>query len=234
MTDTSTTTGISVTRVIILAAGDGTRWGDFKGVPKHLVEVEGERLLDRTCSLFLRYTDDVVVVAPKGDDRYIVPGTRLYSPKVSKTKRELDKFASSMDQWDPNKRNVLVYGDVYFTEEAVETIMTNSDPWKYFCRSKSSEVTGKNCEEIFAIGFMPDRQKWLGDSIVSIIDSPSMTGGWSLFRELTLGGHVLGLDVYDYKMFETGNHIDIDDWTEDFDYPEDLETWERKRSERNG
>jgi hypothetical protein len=27
----------------------------------------------------------------------------------------------------------------------------------------------------------------------------------------------------------TDDHINIDDWTEDFDFPKDLDTWEEKR-----
>jgi hypothetical protein len=30
-------------------------------------------------------------------------------------------------------------------------------------------------------------------------------------------------------MFEYGRHVEIDDWTEDFDYPADLEAWEQAR-----
>jgi hypothetical protein len=214
-----------VTKVIILCAGDGTRWGDFRGVPKHLVEIEGQRLIDRTCSQFLSYTNDVVVVAPKDDDRYLIPNTTTYIPKEFGG-RELEKFYSSMDEWSTSERTVLVYGDVYFTDEAVETIMTNSDSWKYFCRSTPSDITGKNCKEIFAIGFMPEKREWMVNSVMSILDLKSSTGGWSLFRLLT--GNV-DVSKSDMSMFNTGNHVEINDWTEDFDYPVDLETWEHMR-----
>jgi len=214
-------------KVLILAAGDGTRWGDFRGVPKHLVDIEGERLIDRTCSQFLKYTDNVVVVGPKDDDRYVVPGTSLFVPKVFGG-RELEKFASSMSEWSEDERTVLVYGDVYFTDEAVDVVMNNSDPWKYFCRSTPSTITGKNCKEIFAISFMPEKRQWMAKAVTLIIDAITTTGGWSLFRELTLGtSHVA---VSDRRMFETGNHVEIDDWTEDFDYPQDLVEWEQRRS----
>jgi hypothetical protein len=137
-------------KVLIIAAGDGSRWGNYLGVPKHLVNIEGEILLNRTCRQFLRYSSDVVVVGP--DDRYSVQGTKLFIPDMSE-RRELDKFASSMSEWNEQGKTILVYGDVYFTDEAVEAIVSHVGDWRYFCRSKASSITGKNCKEIFAISF---------------------------------------------------------------------------------
>ena len=50
----------------------------------------------------------------------------------------------------------------------------------------------------------------------------SATGGWFLFK------HLQKTEDND-KLFITDNHINIDDWTEDFDFPKDLDTWEEKR-----
>jgi hypothetical protein len=212
-------------KVLILAAGSGTRWGDFRDVPKHLVEVEGETLLERTCRQFLAYSKDVTVVGPD-DLRYRVFGCALYTPSEGRG-RELEKFASSLSLWSSEDRTILAYGDVYFTDEAVATIMSNNDPWKFFCRSGPSNTTGKNCKEIFAIGFAPEKMEWMSKSVMSIIDMPTTTGGWSLFRLLTLG--VSNVAVSDRRMFDTGNHVEIDDWTEDFDFPVDLVNWEQSR-----
>jgi len=38
-------------KVLILCAGDGSRWGNYLGVPKQLVTINGETLLDRTIRL---------------------------------------------------------------------------------------------------------------------------------------------------------------------------------------
>ena len=35
-------------KYIIMAAGMGTRWNNYLGVPKHLIELNGETLLGRT------------------------------------------------------------------------------------------------------------------------------------------------------------------------------------------
>lgn len=36
---------------IVIAAGHATRWGDYRGTPKHLIEVDGEPILHRTVRL---------------------------------------------------------------------------------------------------------------------------------------------------------------------------------------
>ena len=215
-------------RVLILAAGDGTRWGNYRGNPKHLVEIEGEAILHRTCRQFLRYTDDVIVVGP--DKRYLVEGTRLYIPEISK-RRELDKLASSMSEWAKNGKTVLVYGDVYFTDEAVKTIAANKDAWAFFCRSGGSSITGKSAKEIFAIAFDSGDNLLMKKAITKLLPLESVTGGWALFRELTLGNPLL--NPKDRRMFDYGKHVEIDDWTEDFDYPADLLAWERARKKFN-
>jgi choline kinase len=96
-------------------------------VPKHLVEIEGEVLLERTVRQFNQYSEDVIVVGP--DQRYEL-GVPVYTP-TAQFGNEMDKFASSFDMWSDG-RNILVYGDVYFTDEAVAAIMADTSDWKYF------------------------------------------------------------------------------------------------------
>jgi hypothetical protein len=209
------------TRVIILAAGSGERWGNYLGVPKHLIEIDEEKLIERTVRQFNKYSDEILVVSPK-DHRYAVNGALQCTPKTNPD-REMDKFISSSHLWG-DQSIVLVYGDVYFTDEAVEKIMTYSGDWKYFCRPWPSEKTGKNCKEIFAIYVPPHQHKYVKENINKIANLQTATGGWSLFRQLTLGRHVKGADE-DKAMFEAGSHIVIDDMTEDFDYPKDYDNW---------
>ena len=38
-------------KYIIMADGEGKRWGNYKNVPKHLITIEGETILARTLRL---------------------------------------------------------------------------------------------------------------------------------------------------------------------------------------
>lgn len=222
-------------RVIILAAGDGTRWADFRGVPKHLVEIDGKKLIVRTVEQYLKYTDDIIVVG--NDDRYSIPGSRLFVPDrpkefvypklISRPWKEMDKFATSMHLWKDG-RTVLVYGDVYFTDFAVKTIMESGKDWTCFCRTKPSLITGKNCKEIFAYSLRSEHHQQFRQAIHYLMNSKTATGGWSLFRYLTSKSKNLSADYS--VMFNNDNYVDIDDFTEDFDFPEDLIEWEKRKN----
>jgi hypothetical protein len=50
----------------------------------------------------------------------------------------------------------------------------------------------------------------------------NVQAGWSLYKAMI--GPVFGGDI-----FANNRHVEIDDWTEDFDFPEDLEIWEAHR-----
>jgi hypothetical protein len=217
------------TRIIILAGGSGSRWGNFRDTQKHLVTVEGERLLDRTTRQFLKHCSDVWVVGKNKD--YQIDQTKLIVPKEQDESIELDKFISSHDLWveGSSNRTILVFGDVYFTDEAVKTIVSDTKDWRFFLRTKASEITGKNCKEIFAIAFDSSFNVVLSQAIFKLYlhkNNIQTAAGWHLFRQLNFDN-----PFYRGNLFNNDRYIEIDDWTEDFDYPKDLTTWESRRSQ---
>ena len=209
-------------RVLILAAGDGSRWNNYQGVSKHKVVVEGEVLIERIATQFLKYTDDVVIVAR--DQSYRVDGCSLYIAKLNKKYKDMDKFMSSKNLWSDTK-TILVFGDVYFTDEAVDTIMTNKTEYCFFLRKRGSKITGKNKEEIFAISFYAKNNNMMLSTIKEIISQnlPFSAGGWLLLKTL------FNMNV-GWRHRNTKNYINIDDWTDDFDYPQDFDNWINNRS----
>lgn len=209
------------TRVLILAAGDGSRWNNYQGVPKHKVVIEGEVLIERIAKQFLKYTDDVIIVAR--NQSYEVDGCSLYIPKLTKKYKDLDKFMSSQNLWSDSK-TVLVFGDVYFTDEAVQTIMSNDNEYCFFLRKRGSKITGKNKEEIFAISFYAKNNNLMLSTIKEIISQnlPFSAGGWLLLK--TLFNMNIG-----WRHRNVNRYVNIDDWTDDFDYPEDFDRWTYNR-----
>jgi hypothetical protein len=209
-------------RVIILAAGSGERWDNFRGTPKHLTKVEGKVLLERTCKQFLKYTDDVCVIGL--DERYQVDGTSLYVVRSNNTNwGDASKFLSSKNMWLHDSRTVLVFGDVYFTSEAVKTIMADKDPFKFFLRTGPNEETGARWKEIFALSFDQTMAPPIGQNLLYLtsMGQAKRQAGWALYRYM-IGSAPSGL-------FDNQHFIEINDWTEDFDFPEDLEIWEEHR-----
>ena len=200
--------------VFILAAGSGIRWKDYRGTPKHKTMVEGEVLIERTYRQFSQYTDKIIIVANEEQGL-----GQTYIPPNDKNWRDIAKFWSSKDIWSDNQ-NVMVFADVYFTDEAVKSIMEDTHTLSFYLRSKASKLTKKPWGEIWGIGFDGLSMEVLKSTMLNIIESKVeyKTGGWKLLDQLT-------------KDNQTINIIEIDDWTEDFDWPSDIRMWEEQRNE---
>ncbi len=198
--------------VFILAAGDGTRWNNYRGAPKHSLVIEEEVLIERTYRQFSKYADKVIIVADEEQDF-----AETYIPVKNKAWKDIAKFWSSRDIWSEGK-NILVFADVYFTDEAVEAIINDPYGLSFYLRSKGSHLTKKIWKEIWGIGFEGSSIPVLESTILKIIESKEnySTGGWRLYDQLT----------QDRARFHS---VEIDDWTEDFDFPEDIDRWEASR-----
>lgn len=217
-------------RVIVIAAGDGTRWGNHTGVPKHLAVMEGERLIDRTSRLFAAYGGtEPLIVAPVDDERYQTKDGMTVAPKLNPTRGGADKFLSSRYIWNTVGRTVIVYGDVWFSEEAVETITSHeSEEITFFGRAWGSKLTGTPWGELFAVSLTPETVERAEASLKHLARlykrSPSIrAGGWEWYKHL----HGLPIDPSQHSV--AGGFVEINDWTDDIDYPEDYQRWISRR-----
>lgn len=220
-------------RAIILCAGDATRWNNHRGVPKHLVEIEGERILDRAVRLLRsRGIDDVHIVVKAPSPAYEVSGAKQAVVTVDyKQNADADKYLSSKSLWNQEGRTLVVLGDVYFTEATMNTIVSFRErEWTIFCRPNPSKITGGKHGEIFAQSFYPEHLASHEKALHRIADLHKRkvidrSSGWEHYRA------VVGRP--DSKIRQphvmSTNFVEIDDWTEDFDYPEDYETWLKRR-----
>ena len=201
-------------KVLILAAGSGVRWDNYKGTPKHRLLIEGEVLIERTYRQFSEYTKDIVIVS---NEEYTIEGVEVYNPPFNNKWKDIAKFWSTRKIWGPD-RTIMVFADVYFTDEAVKKIMEDKSDLSFYLRSQASKITGKPYGEIWGIGFNANFIPILNNLITSIIESREkyLTGGWHLHKQLINNGYQF-------------NTVEIDDWTEDFDFPQDIKNWTQQR-----
>lgn len=82
-------------RAIIIAAGDGTRWGNYLDRPKHFIEIDGETILHRTVRLLNENGITDVHVVGGRDPRYLIAGSELYLPNLNPDNGGADKFLST-------------------------------------------------------------------------------------------------------------------------------------------
>ncbi len=128
-------------RVIIMAAGKGSRWGEGS---KHLIKINNETLLRRTTRQARKYCKDIYITTNTKD--YKTVGAKLYFP--NNNNHEIDRFLSNQEIW--TKNTIFLYGDVYYTDDTIKKIFeTDCDDFHYFGRIKSNEI--KSYPELFAI-----------------------------------------------------------------------------------
>lgn len=207
-------------RIIVIAAGEGTRWGNHTGVPKHLAVLDGERLIDRIARLFSPH-GEVIVVGP--DDRYHAPGAGLWRPTITPSNGDADKFLSSRELWSRTTRTVIVYGDCFYSGQAAKTIATDrSREWRMFGRVGPSSITNKPWGEPFAWAFDPGDHAGHDAALRAIVNlrragKIKRNGGWEWYRQLE------GLPLK-LRPNRVGPHfVEIDDLTDDLDFPIDFE-----------
>ena len=200
---------------IIVAGGLAKRWGNYGGVAKHFVEIDGEPIISRTIRQSSALFDRTVAVVPRygyvaGVDHEIV------APEETRG-REPWKILSSKEEWSSG-RTTLLYGDVYFTDTAIKKITTTTAPLAFLMRRTKSERTGKPYGEIYAISFTKPLHERIVAAMEDFTPPPDIPtrAGWHLLNRLEGAATV----------------IEIDDETEDFDTPEDYERWMRATGRR--
>lgn len=216
------------TTVVLAAAGSCSRWNNHLNIPKHMaLTPDGESVLHRAVRLFSSAGARVVITGPD-DDRYRTPGAELVVSVKDEQAGDLGMYTDST-VWNPEGRTILSYGDVYFTEQAVRTIMGFRErQWHGFARLDGSQRTGNPWNEFFAHSFWPEHhreeqelirrtlQEWRDGRIPRAMI-------WEMYK--LRQGKLLPFSFYT-KNF--GSLTEIDDWTDDFDMPWRYHTWMAK------
>lgn len=231
-----------MTRALILCAGDGTRWANYLDVPKQLAPVDDVPILARTIRQLQAcgVVDIKVVVKPSEQEINTVAieaGAEVHIARLESGNFEADRFASSRHLWNPDGRTLVLYGDVYYTEEAMSTIVFDERrEWQVYGRPKASRLTGCGHGEIFAFSWYPEEYPLI-DAKIEYVIGLRQSGvinralGWELYRAL-LGRQ--GIWVRKIKGTSKTRMTRIDDWTDDFDKPKNYETWLYRRANRSG
>lgn len=195
-------------KYIIMAAGEGKRWHNYLGIPKHLVEINDETLLGRTTRL----------LRENGIEDYeITANNEIYGQygkivEQSEKDCEIDRFTRV------GEPVCFLYGDVYYTEEAIKTIINAGVRDVVFLGSGQEIFAVKvNDLELFYEHKNKVKELYLSGKIGRCI-------GWELYRSI----NGIPLD----KHWINGRYIYIEDDTDDIDYPEDYDNFRLKREKK--
>lgn len=207
---------------LILAAGQGSRWGNYLGVPKHMIPIKGEPLIHRTQRILAATgANDVYVVCR--DSTYVLPPSQRATPQ--EVEREwVHEQEESRYLWSKSGRTILLYGDVYYSEDLLSRIVHEpADDWKVYARYGASAHTGKHHGEMFGWVFRPEHHRQL-DAARNVAISYTENGlwwrcvGWELYRI------AMGQVPWSHCRDEV-HLVDYDDVSDDFDAPTDWDRW---------
>jgi hypothetical protein len=186
--------------------------------------VGGEVLLDRTVRLVREAAPGAGVVIVAFDERYGRSGCERFEPAHGpRDFCDTDKLLSARERWGERGQTVLLWGDVFFTEGAMGTILGYEGPARFFGRREGSYFSGCRWRELFGLSFPAGEQGAVagvmeavrGDLLARRVTNG---GGWAVYERM-FGGRLEGMTV-------------IDDFTEDFDFPGDYERWRRRYESR--
>lgn len=190
-------------RFVIMADGKGTRWDNYMGIPKHLAEVNGEPILGRTVRLLNEMTDGTAeVIVTSHDKRYEFEGSRRHEPLDNKL--EIDRFTRELIADD----TCFLYGDTYYTEEALSAIIDmEADDLLFFGNVKSIVAVKIKDSAMFENHVDHVKQLFLEGKIKKCV-------GWQVYQSVT------GQDFAD-KAVPAEKFVLLAKETTDFNTPEE-------------
>lgn len=118
-------------KYIIMAGGQGTRWNNYKNIPKHLVKINGENFLERIVrQLKENGVKDIIITS--SDSRYEVEGAKRYEPIYENKAYNLFNYELL------NEPMIFLYGDTYYNDSVIKSIInTKTDKLLYFGTKQS-------------------------------------------------------------------------------------------------
>jgi choline kinase len=188
-------------KYIIMADGKGTRWNNFNNIPKHFIEIDGEKIIFRTVRLLNEMDPACSVTVTSHDPRYDIPGSVRHEP--SDNILEIDRFTEELIE-----NNVcFLYGDTYYSEEALSTIIrTDANPLMFFGNSRSIIAVKIKDADVFKKHFSRIKALFLAGKISRCV-------GWQIYESFT-GGDLESKQI-------NGSFVRIDDSSRDFNSPAD-------------
>lgn len=119
-------------KYIIMADGKGTRWKNYQNIPKHLIKIDGEILLERTVRQLNNQDKGAKVIITSHDKRYEFKGATRYEPLNNVL--EIDRFTEELIE----DNICFLYGDTYYTDETINNIINSKvDDILFFGNQKS-------------------------------------------------------------------------------------------------
>lgn len=201
----------------ILANGEGTRWKNYKGVPKQLIEIDGETILHRMIRLLREEgvpKGNIFICGPFDDADAVSIMTK------SPTKREVFEEIANLAQ----SPFTILYGDCYYTKACIHEIVARPiKKYDEFFTTSSNKFTGKPWAEGYA--HRCEDWEWWRDEMHELNSKPEIiktAKDWFLHWWL-LGVKDEHMNDFPVQCYNPDHDIEWQDETDDFDFGKDLD-----------
>jgi hypothetical protein len=224
-----------------MCAGSGERWDNYLSGPKWYapIDASGTPLLyDTIAKLRALGITDLHVTTLEELTGYVKDLAQITVVPGGEEQDRLAKFFNAQPLWETDREDefIYLYGDTFYTEACLTTVLLTHPvtPITFFGREKGSNITGKGWGELWAVRFADKTlaitamttvrdlyQEWRsGNKRYLHISS---AGGWEWYRQIA------GLPLDEHTI---GDHfVEINDFTEDFDFPFDYDRWKAARAQ---
>lgn len=165
-------------RFVIMADGQGTRWNNYMGVPKHLALVDGEPVLGRTVRLLREAAaeagaEEPEIIITSHDPRYEFEGAVRHEP--ANNIYEIDRFTSELICDDM----CFLYGDTVYDKDVLADIAASHvDDILFYGNSKSVVAVRIGDAELFRRHFDRVRNLFIEGEI-------EKCKGWQIYQSVT-------------------------------------------------
>ncbi|MGF2949662.1 NTP transferase domain-containing protein [Microbacterium alcoholitolerans] len=195
-------------RYVIMANGRGTRWGGHSGIPKHLIEFDGETLLRRIVRQVTDADPGADIVISASNPAYDTVGARRHAPEVNEI--ELDRFVPELI----TDNVTFLYGDTLYSDAAIREIVTAPDAeLAFFGDERAIVAVRASRREVLVQHLQRVRDLYLAGRITSC-------KGWQLYQsyeglpfdQVVIGTHFHVLDAATVGFNTPDEHADFRDW----------------------
>ena len=153
-----------------MANGRGTRWGGHSGIPKHLIEFDGETLLRRIVRQVTETDPGAEIIISASNPAYETEDARRHEPAVNEI--ELDRFVPELITDDV----CFLYGDTLYSTSAIRTIVSTPTAEIDFFGDERAIVAVKAADsELLRAHLGRVRRLFLAGEITSCV-------GWQLYQ----------------------------------------------------
>lgn len=197
----------------------GGKYKDFE-TPKQLSVVKGERIVDRTIRLLKENGVKEIYISSNNPLFDSCDAIRLENKENNFTQKEKETTGYWLDAFYPvNEEVCYIFGDVYFTEEAIKTIVNyKTDKNILFGTSDALNKYHNNWGEPFAYIVKDYNSFFKGiEEVKTMYDKGLIKRHpivWELYRYLH------NIDINTQRII--GDYVCIDDGTIDIDNPKQV------------